>query len=34
MKSFYHRGEHFQGNDTIRDIVIAMSGGLTVPFAL
>lgn len=34
MKSFYHREEHFQGNDSIRDIVIGMSDGLTVPFAL
>ena len=34
MTSFYHREEHFNGNDTIRDIVIGMSDGLTVPFAL
>jgi vacuolar iron transporter family protein len=34
MKSFYHREEHFQGSETIRDIVIGMSDGLTVPFAL
>lgn len=34
MKSFYHREEHFQGNEMIRDIVIGMSDGLTVPFAL
>jgi VIT1/CCC1 family predicted Fe2+/Mn2+ transporter len=34
MKSFYHREEHFQGSDTIKDIVIGMSDGLTVPFAL
>ena len=34
MRSFYHREEHFQGSDTIRDIVIGMSDGLTVPFAL
>ncbi|PJD96340.1 MAG: iron transporter [Parachlamydia sp.] len=34
MKTLYHREEHFQGGDTIRDIVIGMSDGLTVPFAL
>lgn len=34
MKSIYHREEHFQGGNTIRDIVIGMSDGLTVPFAL
>lgn len=34
MKTLYHREEHFQGGNTIRDIVIGMSDGLTVPFAL
>jgi VIT1/CCC1 family predicted Fe2+/Mn2+ transporter len=29
-----HTEEHFQQSDTIRDIVIGMSDGLTVPFAL
>ena len=29
-----HHEEHFQQSDTIRDIVIGMSDGLTVPFAL
>ena len=29
-----HREEHVFGADTIRDIVIGMSDGLTVPFAL
>lgn len=34
MRTIYHREEHFQGGNTIRDIVIGMSDGLTVPFAL
>jgi vacuolar iron transporter family protein len=34
MDSLYHREEHFQGGDTVKDIVIGMSDGLTVPFAL
>ena len=34
MKTIYHREEHFKGGNTIRDIVIGMSDGLTVPFAL
>lgn len=34
MKTIYHREEHFQGSNTVRDIVIGMSDGLTVPFAL
>lgn len=34
MKRIYHQEEHFQGGNTIRDIVIGMSDGLTVPFAL
>ena len=29
-----HIEKHFTGNETIRDIVIGMSDGLTVPFAL
>jgi VIT1/CCC1 family predicted Fe2+/Mn2+ transporter len=29
-----HNEEHFQQSDTIRDVVIGMSDGLTVPFAL
>src|SRR5476649_2035380 len=34
METLYHREEHFRGGDTVRDIVIGMSDGLTVPFAL
>jgi vacuolar iron transporter family protein len=34
MRTIYHREEHFKGGNTIRDIVIGMSDGLTVPFAL
>jgi VIT1/CCC1 family predicted Fe2+/Mn2+ transporter len=30
----HHSEDHFRGSDTIRDIVIGMSDGLTVPFAL
>jgi len=29
-----HNEHHLQSSDTIRDIVIGMSDGLTVPFAL
>src|ERR1700676_4816159 len=29
-----HREQHFTASDTVRDIVIGMSDGLTVPFAL
>jgi len=29
-----HAEHHFQGGETVRDIVIGMSDGLTVPFAL
>jgi VIT1/CCC1 family predicted Fe2+/Mn2+ transporter len=29
-----HRERHFQGSETLRDVVIGMSDGLTVPFAL
>ena len=34
METLYHREEHFRGGDTVKDIVIGMSDGLTVPFAL
>ena len=30
----HHHETHFQSGDTVRDIVIGMSDGLTVPFAL
>jgi VIT1/CCC1 family predicted Fe2+/Mn2+ transporter len=29
-----HQEQHFEGKETLRDIVIGMSDGLTVPFAL
>lgn len=29
-----HREQHFTGSETVRDVVIGMSDGLTVPFAL
>ena len=29
-----HVEQHFTGSETVRDIVIGMSDGLTVPFAL
>jgi VIT1/CCC1 family predicted Fe2+/Mn2+ transporter len=29
-----HREQHFMASDTVRDIVIGMSDGLTVPFAI
>ena len=29
-----HTERHFTGTETVRDIVIGMSDGLTVPFAL
>ncbi len=29
-----HIEKHFTGSETVRDIVIGMSDGLTVPFAL
>lgn len=32
--SHSHKEEHFTGSETVRDIVIGMSDGLTVPFAL
>jgi len=34
MDSYLHRESHFQASDTVRDIVIGMADGLTVPFAL
>jgi VIT1/CCC1 family predicted Fe2+/Mn2+ transporter len=34
MESRQHNEPHFQASDTVRDIVIGMSDGLTVPFAL
>lgn len=34
MPAFVHQEQHFQSSDTVRDIVIGMSDGLTVPFAL
>src|SRR5512138_3342888 len=34
MQTIYHHEEHFRGGDTVKDIVIGMSDGLTVPFAL
>ena len=34
MPSIIHVEKHFNASDTIRDIVIGMSDGLTVPFAL
>src|SRR6516164_9357966 len=30
----HHREHHFTAGETVRDIVIGMSDGLTVPFAL
>jgi channel protein (hemolysin III family) len=29
-----HREEHFRGGDTVKDVVLGMADGLTVPFAL
>lgn len=34
MTNRTHTEEHFQGSDIVKDIVIGMSDGLTVPFAL
>ncbi|MDQ0200191.1 VIT1/CCC1 transporter family protein [Neobacillus ginsengisoli] len=34
MKQHTHVEQHFMGSDLVRDIVIGMSDGLTVPFAL
>jgi VIT1/CCC1 family predicted Fe2+/Mn2+ transporter len=33
-EAMHHKEHHFTGSETIRDIVIGMSDGLTVPFAL
>ena len=34
MPTTPHIEKHFTASDTVRDIVIGMSDGLTVPFAL
>jgi VIT1/CCC1 family predicted Fe2+/Mn2+ transporter len=34
MDSHLHRESHFEASDLVRDIVIGMADGLTVPFAL
>lgn len=34
MHDHHHKEEHFTSSDLVRDIVIGMSDGLTVPFAL
>ncbi|MDB5229584.1 MAG: iron transporter, partial [Chitinophagaceae bacterium] len=34
MHTHEHAEEHLQSSDVLRDIVIGMSDGLTVPFAL
>ncbi|MEJ2242824.1 MAG: VIT1/CCC1 transporter family protein, partial [Candidatus Bathyarchaeota archaeon] len=34
MPSLIHVEKHFNASDSVRDIVIGMSDGLTVPFAL
>jgi VIT1/CCC1 family predicted Fe2+/Mn2+ transporter len=34
MDAHLHRESHFQASDLVRDIVIGMADGLTVPFAL
>lgn len=34
MSDRHHREQHFQASDLVRDLVIGMSDGLTVPFAL
>lgn len=34
MDSLYHKEEHFRAGDLVRDVVIGMADGLTVPFAL
>lgn len=34
MESRQHKEPHFQASDTVRDVVIGMSDGLTVPFAI
>jgi vacuolar iron transporter family protein len=34
LSAVHHHERHFESGDTVRDIVIGMSDGLTVPFAL
>jgi VIT1/CCC1 family predicted Fe2+/Mn2+ transporter len=34
MNNYLHHEEHLKSSDTLRDVVIGMSDGLTVPFAL
>src|ERR1700686_4197840 len=34
MTHLHHAEEHFTASDAVRDVVIGMSDGLTVPFAL
>ena len=34
MSHHHHNEEHFSGSQLVKDIVIGMSDGLTVPFAL
>ncbi|MDB6017287.1 MAG: vacuolar iron transporter 1-like [Pedosphaera sp.] len=34
MRTLYHTEAHFRGSNTVKDIVIGMADGLTVPFAL
>ena len=34
MKTLHHHEEHFQSSETVKDVVIGMADGLTVPFAL
>jgi VIT1/CCC1 family predicted Fe2+/Mn2+ transporter len=34
LSSYLHRETHFQSSDLLRDVVIGMADGLTVPFAL
>jgi vacuolar iron transporter family protein len=34
MHTTLHTEQHFEASDTVRDVVIGMSDGLTVPFAL
>ncbi|MGQ0658241.1 MAG: VIT1/CCC1 transporter family protein [Chromatiales bacterium] len=34
MATLYHKEEHFRAPDSVRDVVLGMADGLTVPFAL
>lgn len=34
MPSLIHVEKHFNASESVRDVVIGMSDGLTVPFAL